>query len=433
MTYGTPNPDKKISENPEIAVIEEFGKALVKAMKALPNPREDLEKKILKVPVMERESITFLVPAYARYQAAYAVQTYIQKNAQVERVTCFDDNYFSPPEFENIEVKRGVRESILTSGYTFFTYKDVGFKAMSYYCGTSAYTTFTFPREQKDKAFELVENIRTFMETKNYFKGEKLKLTKGVFLDFLDYPKVKWDELILPQELKDEIALNIIFPVENEKLCAKYKVPWRRGVLLGGVPGTGKTKLAKILCNMLEKCTVIWVSGESISEPYHVEALFQAAREFAPTLIVMEDIDVHGKDREYGDSAIIGELLNQLDGNAPNNGIFVLASTNRPNLLDKALANRPGRFDIKLEVKLPDATDREKLVRLFSQDKTFDKDVSLQTIVSKTEGFTGAHIQEIFSYAALDSLKKGHPAIKQASLEKALERLRPKQTNVMSQ
>jgi cell division protease FtsH len=125
--------------------------------------------------------------------------------------------------------------------------------------------------------------------------------------------------------------------------------------------------------------------------------------------------------------------LNQLDGNAPNNGIFVLASTNRPNLLDKALANRPGRFDIKLEVKLPDATDREKLVRLFSQDKTFDKDVSLQTIVSKTEGFTGAHIQEIFSYAALDSLKKGHPAIKQASLEKALERLRPKQTNVMSQ
>jgi len=140
----------------------------------------------------------------------------------------------------------------------------------------------------------------------------------------------------------------------------------------------------------------------------------------------MEDIDFFGQDRAIERSPVIGELLNQLDGNAPNDGIFIMASSNRPGLLDKALANRPGRFDLKLEVKLPDLESRKQMVKLFSKGKILSRNINLDTLATQTGGFTGAHIQEVFVYAALDSLQKGYSSIKQKSLNKAVTRLKEK-------
>jgi ATP-dependent 26S proteasome regulatory subunit len=133
--------------------------------------------------------------------------------------------------------------------------------------------------------------------------------------------------------------------------------------------------------------------------------LFDAARFYAPTLIILEDIDFIGLNRDFSHNPILGELLTQLDGNDPNDGIFVITTTNRPELLDEALANRPSRFDISCVFELPNSEQRQRIIELFSKDMEFAEPLNMPQIIEVTKDLSGSHIKEIFVHCQLAALK----------------------------
>jgi len=273
---------------------------------------------------------------------------------------------------------------------------------------------------------ELSSEIKKWMQENNFLRGERLEyLPRGTF-GFLEYGKVDWNSLIISETLKDKVILNLIFTLNNEKLCKKYNIPWRRGVLLAGIAGTGKTQLARVLCNMLnDNVTIIWATPKALYDEEKVKLLFDAGRYFAPSLLIIEDIDFIGKSRDIRTDPITGELLTQLDGNSPNHGVFVLATTNRPELLDKALIERPSRFDVKLIFDLPNDEARLKMVKYFSIGKQFSG-ITREEIARMTTGLTGAYIKEIIVYGTLLSLKENKKLIEREHIEKAIHEVKEK-------
>lgn len=406
--------------------LEKFSNYLVEALNKIPNLHDEWMRKFLKVGEDKRKTLAFSVPRWRKWEGCYASYMWLLENTKISMITRFGSRKFIPANYVNVEVKRNERRILLLTGYTLFHYKGKGFVMWSNYDGMDSSSTLHYNEKHEKLAVEIIEGMRTYMQEKSFYKNERIKVSGGYFFEFLEYPKLSWKDIVLSEKITNEIMLNLVFPLNNEQICKDYKVPWRRGVLLGGEPGTGKTKLAKVLCNMLDHCTIIWVTSESIGKSEHIASLFEAARFLAPTLIVMEDIDFFGQDREIVHNPIVGELLNQLDGNAPNDGIFVMASSNRPGLLDKALANRPGRFDVKLEVTLPEEPERLRMVRLFSKDRKFSSEVRVEHLATITNGLTGAHIQEAFIYATLDSLNRGLKSIDNTSIEKAVARMKSK-------
>jgi len=160
---------------------------------------------------------------------------------------------------------------------------------------------------------------------------------------------------------------------------------------------TGKTLIAKALANQVNS-TFVWVTADDVKYPEHISHIYNMARELAPTIVLFEDIDYIGKQRDKWDSGsfdkITGELLNQMDGLQSNEGIITIATSNYPKALDKALRNRPGRFDIRVKFELPDDELRGLMFKLFF-DKIEVLDVTIDDMVEKTYGYTGAYIKEL--------------------------------------
>jgi len=314
---------------------------------------------------------------------------------------------------------------LMTNGKIFFEWKKMRAIVSLFFSGNYSEVLFLYPKKDLKTMKEFQGVLRASMYKNNFFKGEKLEYLPYSRLGFLKYPKMDWSSLILKRELKEEIDLNILFPLKNRKLCEKHKLPWRRGVLIAGVPGTGKTQLGRILCNVLDGITIIWVTCKAVHDSSRIRTLFEMARKFAPTLIVMEDLDFFGHDREFITNPIVGELLNQLDGSTPNRGVFVLATTNRPHLLDQALADRPSRFDVKIIFEVPELKERRAMVELFSQGKPIEFQ---EHIAKSTEKLTGSHIKEVINYATLLALKERSIKVEKSHIIKALKKIREKLT-----
>jgi len=376
-TYKQEDPEDEVEMKEKIhferrETVKIFAENLLQVLKEF-TTQEDLDfQKFLRVSKEKRLSTSVGYPLYEQAQACYTINKLIEKETKVSRKTDYCDGERCSPTNSDIEIKRGKS-----------MYKN------------------------------------------NFFKGEKLEYLPYSRLGFLKYPKMDWSSLILKRELKEEIDLNILFPLKNRKLCEKHKLPWRRGVLIAGVPGTGKTQLGRILCNVLDGITIIWVTCKAVHDSSRIRTLFEMARKFAPTLIVMEDLDFFGHDREFITNPIVGELLNQLDGSTPNRGVFVLATTNRPHLLDQALADRPSRFDVKIIFEVPELKERRAMVELFSQGKPIEFQ---EHIAKSTEKLTGSHIKEVINYATLLALKERSIKVEKSHIIKALKKIREKLT-----
>jgi len=404
--------------------VKEFARSLIKAIESYKTQQDKDYLKFLKVPEEERETVSVEYPLYEQSQACYAINKLIEKEGKIFDRTSYVDGERMGAEFTDIEVKRNKFETLQTAGKIFFTWKGMRCVASVFFQGNYAEAHFVHPKKDREKMKKFQEALRRFRYEHNYFRGEKLEYLSYSRLTFLKYPKLGWESLILKKELKDEIDLNLLFPINNEKLCKKHKIPWRRGLLLAGVPGTGKTQLGRVLCNMLDNVTIIWATAKAIHDSGRVKTLFEIARKFAPTLIIMEDIDFFGQDREFHTNPIVGEMLNQLDGSAPNDGVFILATTNRPYLLDKALADRPSRFDVKLLFGTPDLEERKQMVKLFAQGKNLA--VSEDYIAEVTNKLTGSHIKEVINYATLLALRNGEEQITKDYIDRAYKKIKEK-------
>jgi len=261
--------------------------------------------------------------------------------------------------------------------------------------------------DRLDAVTAFLKEIDTILVEKNYLKGEKLELRARGQFGFFEYEDLDWDDVVLDKDVLEEIHRQLVYPVTHEDTYKRLNLPWKRGLLFHGIPGTGKTHFGKIICNKVP-CTFIWVTVKALSDVDDVRKLYGAARELAPTIVFWEDIDLIGESRTTGHfSPILGELLNQLDGVSPLAGVFTVATTNFVENLDWALSRRPARFDIRLPFDLPDPELRARIFRLFVENHEVSGGIEYAELAKVSRGMSGAAIGEVVIRAVQRSLENG--------------------------
>ena len=244
-----------------------------------------------------------------------------------------------------------------------------------------------------------------------------------------DKKKTTFADVAGADEEKEEMAEIVDFlksPKKFNELGAR--IP--KGVLLVGPPGTGKTLLARAVAGEAG-VPFFSISGSDFVEMFvgvgasRVRDLFGEAKKNAPAIIFIDEIDAVGRQRGAGlggghdeREQTLNQLLVEMDGFGENEGVIVMAATNRPDILDKALL-RPGRFDRQITVNYPDVKGREEILKVHSRGKPLGPDVNLQTIAKSTAGFTGADLENLLNEAALLTVRKSKKAITQEEIEEA--------------
>ena len=244
--------------------------------------------------------------------------------------------------------------------------------------------------------------------------------------------KVKFDDVAGLDEEKQEMIEIVQFLKEPEKFTSMgAKVP--RGVLLYGKPGTGKTLIAKAIAGEAG-VPFISMSGSEFIEMFaglgasRVRKLFEKARKVAPCIVFIDEIDAIGSRRSSGNGAesennqTLNQLLVEMDGFDTDETIIVLAATNRPEMLDKALL-RPGRFDRQITINVPDKRGREEILKIHSKNKKLAEDVTLKSIAEDTAGLTGAELANILNEAAIIATINKHDAITNEDIDEAFKKV----------
>ena len=276
------------------------------------------------------------------------------------------------------------------------------------------------------------------------FKMQGLGEKGKVYDDTERKTKVKFEDVAGLEEEKEELIEIVDFLKRPEKYTKMgAKIP--RGVLLYGKPGTGKTLIAKAIAGEAD-VPFISMSGSEFIEMFaglgasRVRKLFEKARKLAPCIVFIDEIDAIGSRRtsnsgaETENNQTLNQLLVEMDGFSSEETIIVLAATNRPEMLDKALL-RPGRFDRQITIPTPDLKGRLEILKIHSKDKRIADEVNLESIAEDTAGFTGAELANILNEAAILATKNKHEGIEIDDIEEAVKKVTvglEKRTRVIS-
>ena len=235
------------------------------------------------------------------------------------------------------------------------------------------------------------------------------------------------------KEEKEEVQELIDF-LKNPKKFTKMGARIPKGVLLVGPPGTGKTLLAKAVAGEA-KVPFFYISGSDFVELFvgvgasRVRDMFKQAKQTAPCLIFIDEIDAVGRERGTGlggghdeREQTLNQLLSEMDGFGENEGIIIIAATNRPDVLDPALL-RPGRFDRQVTVGKPDVREREEILKVHAKNKILAKNVKLDFIAERTPGYSGADLENLLNEAALLAVRRNKDSIEMEEIDEASDRV----------
>ena len=264
------------------------------------------------------------------------------------------------------------------------------------------------------------------------FKMQGLGEKGQVYDDTERKTKIKFKDVAGLDEEKEELIEIVDFLKKPEKFSKMgAKIP--KGVLLYGKPGTGKTLIAKAIAGEAD-VPFISMSGSEFIEMFaglgasRVRKLFDRARKLSPCIVFIDEIDAIGARRtsnsgaETENNQTLNQLLVEMDGFSSEETIIVLAATNRPEMLDKALL-RPGRFDRQITIPVPDLKGRLEILKIHAEDKKISDDVNLESIAEDTAGFTGAELANILNEAAIIATINKHEEIENSDIEEAVKKV----------
>jgi cell division protease FtsH len=257
---------------------------------------------------------------------------------------------------------------------------------------------------EREQAETFLRRLTRLTRHGKAFRGHVLSVMEDchstLSVQFHHLPPVEREALILPEELLRRIERHTLtFSRHAEKLRAAGR-HLKRGVLLHGLPGTGKTLSAMYLASQMPGRTVLLMTGGSVRA---LESACRLARMLTPATIILEDVDLIGTERQHqtvGANALLFELLNQMDGLADDTDLLFVLTTNRPDILEPALAARPGRIDQAIQVPPPDAACRRRLLALYGRGMRVDG-LDWDNLVERTVGASGAFIRELLRKAAV--------------------------------
>ena len=305
----------------------------------------------------------------------------------------YRDKLLTWPVYRQMAIWPGVYEEVWEKATIFFKWQGetycIGIKDNQY----GAEYLFQVITKTDEALKKFLAAFREYKRSNHYLKGKKFIGVKGELMPLSHYG---WGDIVLPDGLAEKIHAEVSVILRVGKTLTKYGLNSKKGFILAGDPGNGKTLLLKILANTVE-ATCILVPFTKDPEERDMSAIFTLARDLSPTVLILEDVDLYGEERGHcRDNEHLGELMNELDGMIDNKEIIVFATTNHLSKVEKALQNRPGRFDRVYKILNPDFNGRRRLLELFIN--------KVPNVVSKEEvdilaenfaGYSGTYLKEL--------------------------------------
>ena len=293
------------------------------------------------------------------------------------------------------------------------------------------------PKLNLEENVPIPEEILQELQVTNNDFQEALKIVRPSAMRevLVETPNINWTDVGGLEMTKQELKEAVEWPIKNPESFKRIGIRPPRGLLLYGPPGTGKTLLAKAVANESE-ANFIQVKGPSLLSMWvgesekGVRKIFERARQVVPCIIFFDEIDALAGRRgiETGNKVterVLNQLLAEMDGIEDLSNIIVLGATNRPDMLDPALL-RPGRFDRILLVNVPSKEGRMEILKIHTKKMPLNKDVKLDTIAEKTEGYVGADVENLVREAAMLALRENinTKEVKKKHFEDALKKVR---------
>jgi cell division protease FtsH len=258
------------------------------------------------------------------------------------------------------------------------------------------------PEEQKNRIKDFVDGVLKIAKEENFYRCKKIEFAGRI--RFLNVKERSWHSIILDRATKREIKANTVEFLRKGKRWHGFGIPQKRGVLLAGEPGTGKTLICKALMAEADGITCITTNAYCLSADEYITNLYEMAQDLSPCIVFIEDIDLIGLNREeyhYQHGPALLSLLAVLDGVEEKQEIVTVATTNNWEALDRAISHRPSRFDRVIKLSLPSLAERRELIGLLCQK--IPVDVPTQDyIASQAEGYTPAQLQEVVYGLAIE-------------------------------
>jgi hypothetical protein len=282
---------------------------------------------------------------------------------------------------------------------------------------------------RREAAEQLLRELTAASKELNVYRGKAISLAPGQYgvqslVKFHRLPKVTRDEIVLPAGVLERIEQHAVRFSDHAAALLAAKRSLKRGILLYGPPGTGKTLTVMYLATQMAGRTLIIVTGLGMGG---LGTIGQFARVLAPATVVVEDVDLIAQERGMPGqqtSPLLFELLNQLDGLAEDADVLFILTTNRPDILEPALAARPGRVDLVVELPTPDAGGRARLLALYARGLDVDWDeAKIEAYAEKTDGASPAYIKELLRKAALIATIAGSKTVNVQHLDAAMKEL----------
>jgi len=348
-----------------------------------------------------RSNAVGIVPRYYGGLLTWALHRYLERERWKIATTL---GYRGPePMYIDVTTGAGSCENLLMDGQLLVEKGDVRFiVTVDVTPGSRGSFQVEGPADKEDEIAAFVGGVMTIAREENFYRGKKIEFAGRI--RFLNVGDKSWDSIILDPAIKREVKANTIDFLKRRKRWAEYGIPQKRGVLLAGEPGTGKTLICKALMAEADGVTCITTNAYALSADEYITELYEMAQDLSPCIVFIEDIDLIGLNREeyhYQHGPALLSLLSVLDGVEEKQGIVTVATTNNLETLDKAISRRPSRFDRVIKLSLPSLEERRELVGLLCRKIPMDGPTQ-DYIAHKTDGCTPAQLQEIIYSLAIE-------------------------------